>query len=913
MKSLANFPADKSLTMEEIIKQGGYYSKDGVWNNITEIDGKIYRGRVEVLVVDQDQNIFLQMNGKNKYRIPGGSFEKDQDHRIQAYNEVLEEARIICENVTYTGIHYIKEFNKKFDKVPGMVTWDGTYNEIYVADYVDQYTGYIHPMNRDKSMAKEGKWYKYKDVKNILSKEHNEALSFVLPDAVIGNILKKDEFIPEEKDELEEKIMKMREDMESKNPPTSFFSESTIESEDKFFPMFTPEEMHELGVMNEGHNLYCEDIPIDKFTKDWFEKYENEPNKAVDSAWYNQLSNLYVRYVSNPSDTLKQQILNLGWNPEIPVNYDNVTKAAELADKKNKPDEVVRIDENFIFSKKDNVYNFDKWDNGESNILIITGLSGSGKSTLAFALADEYDATVVQLDHLQCYERFRAGGRKAKGTELVNKFINKHKELKDYDFSSITYSSFKPVFDEFFPWLLKELGKDKKNRYIIEGIHIILFTKYSDIKKYPLICINTPMYKSIIRHWIRDQFSVSELVKYGLDDIKLFKSWEDSYTKFYDSMGESVVECIENMLLQEEMFDRYSKKDINKNISKKDIKKGKSLNSTVFKLMIRGLFEDKYDDPYKWTREVKLPELVKKCKTLDQVDYLRKDLYVARRQFDALKRNIQAVKSKDEKKIKRLGKSFVKKVQSGKIKESDILRHERWLNTEYKRMLDQRAKEIRSKSVKESSYITEERDIMIFDLGSVLVDGDFKQALLDDVRIPDAIVDDLIDAWLIKEDPLFTEVCSKKEYMDKVYENTPKQYHRYIPIVAEISINYLKPCDWTFSLIHNLRNKGYSIFYLSNWNKWSVNEIIRNTETMNFLSDFDGGVFSYETGYMKPDRRIYEFFLKKYNIDPNRAIFFDDKKENIEAAEKLGIKGVLFSKDKGNELLAEFIKGEENI
>src|SRR5699024_1636006 len=91
-------------------------------------------------------------------------------------------------------------------------------------------------------------------------------------------------------------------------------------------------------------------------------------------------------------------------------------------------------------------------------------------------------------------------------------------------------------------WLLKELGKDKKNRYIIEGIHIILFTKYSDIKKYPLICINTPMYKSIVRHWIRDQFSISELVKYGLDDIRLFKTWEDSYKAFYNSMGESSVE-----------------------------------------------------------------------------------------------------------------------------------------------------------------------------------------------------------------------------------------------------------------------------------------------------------------------------------------------------------------------------------
>ena len=748
MKSLANFPADKSLSMEEIVKQGGYYSEDGVWNNITEIDGKLYRGRVEVFVIDQDQNIFMQITGKKKYRLPGGSFEKDEDHRIQAYNEVLEEARIICENVTYTGVHYIKTFDKKIDKKPGMVTWDGTYNEVYVADYVDQYTGYIHPMNRDKTMYKEGKWYKYRDVENMLSKEHKEALGSVLPEAEIGNILKKDEFTPEQLDEFEEKIMKMREDMESKNPSTSFFSESAIETEDKFAAMFSPEEMHELGVMNEGHNLYCENVPIDKFTKDWFEKYEKEPNTAVDSAWYNQLRNLYIQYVSNPSNVLKQQILNLGWNPEVPVNYDNVTKAAELAEKKNTSEESIKIDENFIFSKKDNVYNFDKWDSGESNILIITGLSGSGKSTLAFALADEYDATVVQLDHLQCYERFRAGGRKTKGTELVNKFINKHKELKDYDFSSITYSSFKPVFDEFFPWLLKELGKDKKNRYIIEGIHIILFTKYSDIKKYPLICINTPMYKSIIRHWIRDQFSISELVKHGLDDIRLFKTWEDSYKAFYNSIGESSIE---------------------------------------------------------------------------------------------------------------------------------------------------------------------NRDIMIFDLGSVLIDGDFKQALLNDVRIPNVLVDELINAWLIKEDSSFTELCTKKEYIDKVYKNTPIHYHRYIPTVAEISISYLRPCDWTQSIISIFRNKGYEIYYLSNWSKWSVNEIKKTTETMDFLDDLDGGAFSYETGYLKPDKRIYEFFLKKYNIDPNRAVFFDDKKENIEAAEKLGIKGVLFSKDKGNEILAEFIEGEEDL
>lgn len=915
MKGSWNIPADKDLTMEEIVKQGGYYDIEGLWNNITEINGKIYRGRVETFVIDDYGKIFMQLVGKDKYRIPGGSFDRDVDHIHQAYAEVLEEARLICDNITYTGVSYIKDFDKKYD-IEG-ISWVGTYNEVYVAHYVSEYDGYIHPKNRDKTMYCYGKWYNYNKVKDILSQYHRKALDFIfnsepIPDNNISIHANR-----EERDtvELIEKLHNITEDFNKKNNDIIIINnpvqhESVVESNTGFHPMFTPEELHELGVMNEGHNYYCENVPIDKFTQDWFEKYEREPNKAVSSDWYNQLRDLYVKYISNPSDTLKQQILNLGWNPEVPVNYDNITKAAKLADKRNEPHEVVEIDENFIFSKKDNVYNFDKWDSGESNILIITGLSGSGKSTMAFSLAEEYDAIVIQLDHLQCYERFTTHNKNTTATGLIKKFFKSHKDLKDEDFSNITFTTFKPVFDEFFPWLLRELKKDKKNRYIIEGIHIILFTKYSDIKKYPLICINTPMYKSIIRHWIRDQFSITELVKYGIQDIKLFKTWEDSYQDFYNSMNEDAKEYLESTYLLEEMFDKEAKKDINK-IPKKEIRKGKSLNSTVFMLILRGLFEDRYDDPYKWVREVKLPTLVKKCKTLDEISYLRTDLYVAKKQFETLKRNIQAIKSNDEKRIKRLGKSFVKKVQSGKIKESDIIRHERWLNTEYKKMLDQRAKEIKSKSIKESSSIDINRNIMIFDLGSVLIDGDFKQSLLNDVRIPNEYVDELIKYWIIKEDSSFTETCTKKEYMNKVYENTPKQYHRYIQTVAEISINYLKPLDWTYSLINNLREKGYDIYYLSNWNKWSVNEIIRTTETMDFLKDLDGGVFSYETGYMKPDKRIYEFFIKKYNIDPNKAIFFDDKKENIEAAEKFGIKGVLFSKDKGSEILADFIQGEE--
>ena len=80
MKNSWNIPADKDLTMQEIIKQGGYYDIAGLWNNITEIDGKIYRGRVETFVIDDEYNIFMHVKGNGSYRIPGGSFERNGDH-----------------------------------------------------------------------------------------------------------------------------------------------------------------------------------------------------------------------------------------------------------------------------------------------------------------------------------------------------------------------------------------------------------------------------------------------------------------------------------------------------------------------------------------------------------------------------------------------------------------------------------------------------------------------------------------------------------------------------------------------------------------------------------------------------------------------------------------------------------------
>lgn len=129
---------------------------------------------------------------------------------------------------------------------------------------------------------------------------------------------------------------------------------------------------------------------------------------------------------------------------------------------------------------------------------------------------------------------------------------------------------------------------------------------------------------------------------------------------------------------------------------------GEMFTWRIMPILLKALFKgvDQYD--YKYLKEEKMPAIVKKCKTMDDIKYLRRDATIAKTQLKILKRNVHAVNSNDEYAMKHLGKSFIKKVQSGKLTEKDIDDYIKWINTGYKKLLDDRAKEIRS-SMKESS------------------------------------------------------------------------------------------------------------------------------------------------------------------------------------------------------------------
>lgn len=69
---------------------------------------------------------------------------------------------------------------------------------------------------------------------------------------------------------------------------------------------------------------------------------------------------------------------------------------------------------------------------------------------------------------------------------------------------------------------------------------------------------------------------------------------------------------------------------------------------------------------------------------------------------------------------------------------------------------------------------------------------------------------------------------------------------------------------------------------------------------------FDPLMLSGDLGSRKPNKRIYELALQMLKLKPEQCIFIDDKRSNIEPAERLGMKVILYRNSK--QLKADLIR-----
>ena len=88
------------------------------------------------------------------------------------------------------------------------------------------------------------------------------------------------------------------------------------------------------------------------------------------------------------------------------------------------------------------------------------------------------------------------------------------------------------------------------------------------------------------------------------------------------------------------------------------------------------------------------------------------------------------------------------------------------------------------------------------------------------------------------------------------------------------------------AVLRKLQNTNYELFGLTNWSYETFPYALENYD---FFEIFKGKiVVSGTEKLIKPDPKIWEVLLERYNIKANESVFIDDNAKNIETAKHLG-------------------------
>ncbi len=180
---------------------------------------------------------------------------------------------------------------------------------------------------------------------------------------------------------------------------------------------------------------------------------------------------------------------------------------------------------------------------------------------------------------------------------------------------------------------------------------------------------------------------------------------------------------------------------------------------------------------------------------------------------------------------------------------------------------------------------------VVFDLGGVLVDWNPRYLyckLFDDADDMEAFLSEVCSPeWILQSDagrPL-DDCVEELADMHPEKADLIRAYRDRWPEMLEGRL------DGTVDTLAALKAKGVPLYVLSNWSRdtWP-----RALEAFEFLSWFDGLVVSGLEGVAKPDPEIYRR-LEPLGVRLDQAVFIDDRADNIEAAEALGMTGIHFT------------------
>lgn len=192
---------------------------------------------------------------------------------------------------------------------------------------------------------------------------------------------------------------------------------------------------------------------------------------------------------------------------------------------------------------------------------------------------------------------------------------------------------------------------------------------------------------------------------------------------------------------------------------------------------------------------------------------------------------------------------------------------------------------------------------IVFDVGMVLVDFRWKEYMRD-IGFTDDDIDFMGKKMVMN--PLWNEldlgIMNEKDVVDMFKKDMPG-YEDKVDKFWENPLDLVEEFDYAGPMIKKLKKAGYSVYLLSNYPK-TMYEL--HWPRFTFYDELDGKIVSAVEKMAKPDENIYKLLLDRYNLEPKDTCFIDDRQINIDAANNMGITGILFE---GYGKLVEELRG----
>lgn len=179
----------------------------------------------------------------------------------------------------------------------------------------------------------------------------------------------------------------------------------------------------------------------------------------------------------------------------------------------------------------------------------------------------------------------------------------------------------------------------------------------------------------------------------------------------------------------------------------------------------------------------------------------------------------------------------------------------------------------------------------IFDVGGVLHSNEMPHVKSDIINTLGLSEEEFNNAWRTTSPALGNGEVTEEEFWQNFIKLVKPKGH--LPEGESLLVReYRKrvsPNREVLEVVKDLKN-DITLVILSN----SIDAHVSFLGEIGLFDDFDIKIFSNEVGISKPKQEIYMLTLEKIGSQPEETFFVDDNQENIEAAIKLGIHGILY-------------------